>query len=63
MMTVIMKPVPNARATSLRRFFSTTMFLEYSAEEDSSSEVVNKIIAITASQRLKSDIERGKFIF
>jgi len=39
------------------------MLLEYSAEEDSSSEVINKIIAMTASQRLKSDIERGKFIF
>jgi hypothetical protein len=61
-MTVAMKPVPNARATSLRRFFSITMFLEYSPEEDSSSEVIRRMIAMTASQRLISDIDRGKFI-
>jgi hypothetical protein len=62
-MTVIMKLVPNARATSLRRFFSIMMFLEYSPEEDSSSEVINRMIAMTASQRLMSDIDSGKFIF
>jgi hypothetical protein len=54
-----MKPVPNAKATSLRRFFSITMF----PEDDSSSDVINRIIAMTASQRLISDIDRGKFIF
>jgi len=58
-----MKPVPNVKATSLRRFFSITMFLEYSVEEDSSSDVIRRIIAVTASQRLMSDIDRGKFIF
>lgn len=58
-----MKPVPNAKATSLRRFFSITMFLEYSPEEDSSSEVIKRMIAMTASQRLMSDIGSGKFIF
>jgi hypothetical protein len=58
-----MNPVPNAKATSLRWFFSITTFLEYSVEEDSSSEVINRMIAMTASQRLMSDVERGKFIF
>jgi hypothetical protein len=58
-----MKPVPNAKATSLRRFFSITMLLEYSVEEDSSSDVIRRMIAVTASQRLMSEIDRGKFIF
>jgi hypothetical protein len=57
-----MKPVPNAKATSLRRFFSITMFLEYSDEEESNSDVIKRIIAITASQRLMSDTDRGKSI-
>lgn len=61
--TVIMKPVPNANATSLNRFFSITMFPEYPVEEDSSSEVIRRIIAVTASHRLTSDIDNGKFIF
>ena len=63
MITVIMKPVPSARATSLRRFLSITIFLEYTVEEDRSSDVIKRTIAMTASQRLTSDIERGKFIF
>ena len=61
-MTVIMNPVPRAKATSLRRFLSITMFLEYSVEEDISSDVINRIIAVTASHRLTSDMDRGKFI-
>ena len=62
-MTVIMKPAPNAKATSLRRFFSMTIFPEYPVEEDSSSEVIKRMIAMKASQRLMSDTDRGKFIF
>jgi hypothetical protein len=58
-----MKPAPNAKATILRCLISMAMFVEYSIEDDSSSEVINRIIAMTASQRLMSDIERGKFIF
>ncbi|MEM3566217.1 MAG: hypothetical protein QXK18_05030 [Candidatus Bathyarchaeia archaeon] len=38
------------------------MFIEYSAVENKSSEVISKIIAITASQRLISDNVNGKFI-
>jgi len=63
MITVTMKPAPNAKATSLRRFFSITIFPEYPVEEDSSSEVIKRMIAMTASQRLMSDTDRGKFIF
>jgi hypothetical protein len=58
-----MKPVPNAKAASLRRFLSITMFPEYPAEEDTSSDVVKRMIAMTASQRLTSDMDKGKFIF
>ena len=58
-----MKLAPSAKATSLRRFFSITMLLKYSVEEDSSSDVIKRIVAVTASQRLMSDIDRGKFIF
>jgi hypothetical protein len=58
-----MKPTPNAKAATLRCFFSIAMFPEYSVEDDNSSEVTNRMIAMAASQRLMSDIERGKFIF
>jgi hypothetical protein len=63
MKTVIIKPIPNARDTSLRRLFSITMFPEYSVEEDSNSDVIKRMIAIMANQRLMSDIDSGKFIF
>lgn len=62
-MTVIMNPVPNAKATSLKRFLSITIFWEYSVGEASNSDVIKRIIAMTASQRPMSNIERGKFIF
>jgi hypothetical protein len=55
-----MKPVPNAKAASLRRFLSITMF---PVEEDTSSDVVRRMIAMTASQRLTSDMDKGQFIF
>jgi hypothetical protein len=35
-------------------------FLEYSVELDSSSEVISSMMAVTASHRLMSEIERGK---
>jgi hypothetical protein len=38
------------------------MLPKYPVEEDSSSEVINRIIAVTASQRLMSDMDRGKCI-
>jgi len=61
MTTVAMNPIPKANATSRRRFFSIMMFLEYSVEEDISSEVISRMIAITASHRLMSDMDIGKF--
>lgn len=58
-----MKPAPNAKAASLRRFLSIMMFPEYPVEEDTSSDVVKRMIAMTASQRLTSDMDKGKSIF
>ena len=57
-----MKPIPSANARTLRRFLSKTMLPKYPVEEDSSSEVISRIIAVTASQRLMSDMESGKCI-
>jgi len=59
---VIMNPIPKPNATSLRRALSITMFLEYPVDEDSSSEVIKTMIAVTASQRPMSETDRGKFI-
>jgi hypothetical protein len=63
MTTVAMNPIPKANATSRRRFFSIIIFLEYSVAEDISSEVISILIAITASHRLMSDTDIGKFTF
>jgi NADH/NAD ratio-sensing transcriptional regulator Rex len=62
MTTVAINPIPKANATNRRRFFSIIMFLEYSVVEDISSEVISRMIAVTASQRLMSDIDIGKLI-
>ena len=63
MMTVIMNPAPDARAMSRSRFLSIMMFPEYLVEEESSSDVMRSIIAVTASQRLMSDVVNGNCIF
>jgi len=63
MITVTIKPAPKAKATSLRRFFSITIFPDNLVAEDISSEVISRIIAITASHRLMSDKDIGKFIY
>ncbi|MHA1267695.1 MAG: hypothetical protein ACTSRS_20840 [Candidatus Helarchaeota archaeon] len=57
-----MKPIPSARAASLRFFLSIAMFLEYVDVDDRSSDVVSDIMAMTASHRPMSDIDRGKCI-
>lgn len=62
-MTVTMKASPSPIAISLSRVFSMTIFLKYSAWEDNNSEVMSRIIAVTASQRLMSDVDKGKFMF
>lgn len=59
---MIMNPIPKPNATNLRRVLSITMFLEYPVDEDSSSEVIKTMIAMTASQRPMSEADRGKFI-
>lgn len=62
--TVIMKPMPNVRAVSLRRFLSITMFLRYLDDDEvRSSEVISRIIAVTASHRLMSENVSGQIIF
>jgi hypothetical protein len=58
-MTVIMKPIPKAKAINLRFFLSITMFAEYSVDDESNSDVVKSIIAITANQRPMSDKDKG----
>jgi len=62
MITVIINPVPRPKAISLRRFFSSTIFPAYPVAEDISSDVIRRIIAITASHKLMSDMVMGKFI-
>ena len=60
--TVIKKPKPHPRATIRRVFFSSITLDEYSGDEYSSSDVISNIIAITASHKLKSDNDKGKYI-
>ena len=62
MMTVTMKPNPKVKATNLNCFVSIAMFLENVDDEDKISEVMSNMMAITASHRPMSDIDRGKFI-
>ena len=61
-MTVIMNPIPSAIAASLRRFLFRAMFPICPVDDVSSSDVISVIIAVTASQRLMSDVESGKCI-
>jgi len=62
MKTVSMKKIPRDRATVLNRFlFITILVLPYWGER--SSEVTRRIIAVTAVQRLRSEKDRGEFIF
>lgn len=60
--TVAMNPIPKVNATSRSLFFSIIIFLEYSVAEDISSEVISRMIAMIASQRLMSDMDIGKFM-
>jgi hypothetical protein len=60
--TVAMKPIPSARAMSLRRFFSIATFPSFPVEEKSSSDVTRSIIAVTASQSPMSDTDSGNLI-
>jgi len=60
--TVIINAIPSRRATSLRRDFSIAKFPRRSEYEDMSSEVMSRMMAVTAIQRLMSDTERGNCI-
>lgn len=56
------KASPSASAVILRRFLLSVMFVRV-GEERRSSEVIRVMIAVTASQRLMSEVVRGKFMF
>ena len=62
-MTVTMNPIPRAIAASLRRFLLIAMLPSCPVELVSNSEVISSIIAVTASQRLMSSVDSGKYIF
>ena len=61
-MTVIMKPIPRARAISLRRFFSIAMFPSRPVDDESSSDVTRSMMAVTASQSPMSLTVSGNLI-
>ena len=58
-----MKPIPRANARSLRRLLSRTTSPEYPVEDVNNSDVINRMIAVTASHKLMSDMDRGKCMF
>lgn len=60
--TVARKAKPTPRATNLKRFLLIIVLAEYCGNEYRSSEVINSIIAVTASHKLMSDNDKGKFI-
>ena len=57
------KPRPMPRATILKRFLSIAIRAEYFGDEYNNSDVIKSIIAITASHKLISDNDKGKFIY
>ncbi len=61
--TVTRNPKPQPIATMRSRRLSRTILEAMLGEEYSNSEVIIKIIAVTASQRLMSPTVRGKCIF
>lgn len=60
--TVIMKARPVPMAMSLSRVLSIAMSLRIPVLEERNSEVMRRIMAVTASQRPMSEVVRGKFI-
>ena len=63
MMTVTKKPKPHPIAHIRSRRLSRTILAEYSGDENINSEVIRSIIAVTASHKLISDIDKGKIMF
>ena len=60
--TVTKNPKPHPIALIRKRRLSRTILAEYSGDENSSSEVIRRMIAVTASHKLTSDIDRGKIM-
>jgi len=54
--------IPRRRATILRRDFAIAKFPRLSEYEDMSSEVISRMMAVAAIQRLTSDTDRGNCI-
>lgn len=52
------QPIPASR----RRFFSMFIWAEWVGEAEISSEVTRSMIAVSASQRLMSESDRGKLV-
>ena len=62
MMIVTKKPKPQPTASILSRLLLSTIRDEKEGDAYSNSEVINRIIAVTASHKLRSVIVRGKII-
>lgn len=60
MITVTKKPTPHPIAQYRKNVLSIASRPEYSGNVKISSEVTSSTIAVTASQRLMSGVERGK---
>ena len=60
--TVAMNATPRIRAASRRRVLSIWKSPNCSEYEINNSEVISKIIAVTAIQSVMSDMERGNCI-
>lgn len=63
MTTVTKKPKPHPIAHIRNKRLSSTIRAAYPGDEYSSSEVTRSIIAVTASHKLISEIDKGKIMF
>ena len=62
MTTVTKKPKPQPTAQNRKKRLSRTILAAYPGDEYNSSVVIRRIIAITASHKLISEIDKGKII-
>jgi hypothetical protein len=62
MPTVTKKPKPHPTALNLSKCLSSTTRAAYPGDEFNSSEVISRIIAVTASHKLISEIDKGKIM-
>jgi len=60
--TVTKNPKPDPIALIRKRRLSKTILAEYPGDENSNSEVMSSMIAVTASHKLISDIDSGKIM-